>query len=77
MTQGNFILMKGRSNAGKHLVIKGAIESFLKKERARVIHIALKAPTHLPRDDRISYFTAQANESSAFVTPYMGLQAAL
>ena len=73
MTQGNFVLMKGRSSAGKHLVIKGAIESFLKKENARVIHIGLKAPTDLPKDERICYFTAEANESSAFVTPYLGL----
>jgi|TARA_B110000285_G_C14941561_1_gene522269 hypothetical protein len=43
MTKGNFIVLKGDKRAsGKHLVIQGAVESFLKESQDhQVIHVCL------------------------------------
>jgi hypothetical protein len=43
MTKGNFIVLKGDKRAsGKHLVIEGAVKSFLKEDKDhKVVYVSL------------------------------------
>ena len=53
MTQGNFIVMKGRSKSGKQQAIAGAINQFLQDANSYVVHFGLFPRQDMPEHDRL------------------------
>ena len=59
MSQGNFIVLKGKKMSGKKQIIDGAIQNFLNEHQdGQVIHVALSGKSRFT-DERVHFITAE------------------